>query len=218
MIADYITASANFPSGYGSLGVTGGDGRVNAGSATNVVGVTTSLARNLNQSPAFHGFIVNSPAPEANFPTWDYLNSYTIVVRASAFGASGFGGVAVPSVHNSPSKLGFNEVLPKPCEACVTNLATVTARANNLTVSASDTASVCVNPGVAPASPVLRMGLVNGRLALSWPDSAEGFILESATTAKGVWTPVNATPTVVTGRKVVTVPAAGQRFFRLRKP
>jgi hypothetical protein len=45
---DYISADPSQPCGYGSLGVTGGDGMVTTGDPTKVLAVTTSLERNLN--------------------------------------------------------------------------------------------------------------------------------------------------------------------------
>jgi hypothetical protein len=44
--------------------------------------------------------------PPANFPTWDYVDGYTVVVKNSTFGPSGFGGVTLGEVHNSPPKIG----------------------------------------------------------------------------------------------------------------
>lgn len=113
---DYVTASSAFPSGYGTLGVSGGDGRMIAGSAANIAFVDTSISRNLNQGPEFHGFIVDSPAPESAFPTWEYRSTYTVEVKAAAFGPSGFGGVTIPLVHNSPPKKGAPDPLsPVEC-------------------------------------------------------------------------------------------------------
>ena len=94
--ADYVTSSASCPSGYGSLGVSGSDGKMVVGSAGDVLSVDTSISRNLNQSPEFYRFAVDSPAPESNYPTWDFYDSYTVVVSKNAFGASSFGGVSIP--------------------------------------------------------------------------------------------------------------------------
>jgi protocatechuate 3,4-dioxygenase beta subunit len=144
--ADYISQSAAYPSGYGTLGVTGGDGGVSYGSAAMVESVMTTLTRSLNQSPAFYGYTVNSPLPESNFPTWEYVNGYELVIKAAAFGGSGFGRVEVPVVHNSPSKLGFNAQTPSPCGACVTNTAVATAKCSGQTLTASAQAVVCLEP------------------------------------------------------------------------
>ncbi len=142
--ADYLSASATFPSGYGTLGVKGGDGSMVMGSATNVLSVRTTIADNLNQSAAFYGYKVNSPSPEASFPTWDYVDGYEVIVSARAFGAAGFGSVELPIVHNSPSKLGFNAAMPVPCNAAMTNIAIVTASSGATTVTASAQAVVNV--------------------------------------------------------------------------
>ena len=47
---DYITAASGTPSGYDSLGVTGGEGRVNLGSAANILQWATSEDYNLNNT------------------------------------------------------------------------------------------------------------------------------------------------------------------------
>src|SRR5262249_46490014 len=103
----------------------------------------------LNQSPSFYGFTVNSPAePNAS---WDYFDSYTVVVKAGTFGANGFGGVSIPLVHDSPSKLGFNAIVPTPSDGQVPN--TPTARATYVdngvtkTITASDDETVTIGSG-----------------------------------------------------------------------
>lgn len=151
--ADYITASTKYPSGFGTLGVTGGDGGMIIGSAANVLSVSTTITTDLNQSPAFYGFTTNSPAPESSYPTWDYVDGYTVVVSGAVFGASDFGNVTVPFVHNSPAKIGTNEALPTPCESNVTNTAKVTAIANGITLMATATATVNVDGGAVVNAP-----------------------------------------------------------------
>lgn len=148
--ADYISESGD-PSGYGTLGVSGREGEMVAGDAASVLTVNTSLSDNLNQSPEFYGFTVDSPPPPEPYPGWDYFNSYTIVVSGAAFEPSGFGGVTVLEVHNSPQM----KVEPWPCEECVTNTATVTATDSiGLDIVATGTAdeTVCVHvePGQQP--------------------------------------------------------------------
>jgi hypothetical protein len=164
--ADYITGatSATFPSGtvnypskYGTLGCTGGDGSVVTGSAAHVLSVRTSLSDCLNL-PQFQALnLVNSP-PETSpmsgvsIPAgWDYENSYTVVVSAAAFGANGFGSVEIPGLHDSPPKTGrSNLITPEPCDTTVTNtaIATATVVGSGLTVTASASASVLVGDGV----------------------------------------------------------------------
>jgi hypothetical protein len=110
---DYLTASSSVPSGYKSLGVSGGDGKMITGSATNVVNVVTSLDDNFNK----FGYILttNSPATNANYdpnpsyPNWIYDVWYEATVKLSAFGTSGFGRPVISGLHASPSKTGSND-------------------------------------------------------------------------------------------------------------
>ncbi len=148
-IADYISSSSAYPSGYGTLGVAGGDGKMVVGSSANVVSVETSITESLNQSPAFYGFTTDSPAePNA---AWDYVDSYTVVVKGSLFTANGFGGVEIPGVHNSPSKKGFNLFTPEPCDSEVTNVATArgsyVASGTTQSIEATDSETVQVGTG-----------------------------------------------------------------------
>jgi hypothetical protein len=116
---DYLSASSAYPSGYGTLGVSGGDGSISVGSASNITNVTTTMTTNLNQSPAFYSaYLVNSPAePNAN---WEYVDGYSFTVKASAFGASGFGSVTSPDVHNSPAKKDGTTPSTVPCLSTAT--------------------------------------------------------------------------------------------------
>lgn len=170
---DYISAATSktfpngtiaYPSGYGTLGANGGDGSLVAGNIAHVLTATTSLTENLNSplngccpSP----YLVNSPTPEAAHPDWNYLNTYTVVVSKAAFGASGFGGVTIPDIHNSPAKTGTNQVAPTPCGDCITNTAsvvTVTGTAPNQIIGATlatDTATVCLGTPIPPTPPCL---------------------------------------------------------------
>ena len=109
---DYITSTSTSPSGYKSLGVTGGDGGMILGSATNIYSVVTSMDRNFN---AF-GYILTSNSPSTNaaytpnpsYPSWIYDVWYEVKVKKSAFGAIGYGRPLVTSIHASPSKTGSN--------------------------------------------------------------------------------------------------------------
>jgi hypothetical protein len=123
---DYITASSAFPSGYGSLGVSGGDGDMILGNKSDVLKVNTSLAENFN---AF-GYVLtsNSPATNSNYapnptyPNWIYDVWYEVEVKLSVFGTVGFGKVGITGVHASPSKTGNNTETvtegpcPDPCD------------------------------------------------------------------------------------------------------
>jgi uncharacterized repeat protein (TIGR01451 family) len=68
--------------------------------------------------------------------------------------------------------------------------------------------------------PELSLNITGGNLVISWHD-LPGYTLEGATalTANPQWTPVNVTPVVSEGRRVVTLPmSSGFKFFRLRQP
>ena len=112
---DYFTASAAAPSGYKSLGVTGGDGGMITGNASDVLSAKTSMDVNFNDNG--YVLITNSPvtnssyAPNATYPNWIYDVWYDVTVSLSAF-PDGFGQPLITAVHASPSKTGSNsEVL-----------------------------------------------------------------------------------------------------------
>ncbi|MCU0661301.1 MAG: hypothetical protein MUC50_03130 [Myxococcota bacterium] len=117
---DYITEDADtgatHPSGYGSAGVDGGDGKWILGDQSAILGWATSLDRNLNGC-GFAEYIVDSPATDAQYtpnpatPEWDYRVVYELWVDAAAFGPSGFGAVTIEWVHASPSKTGENTLI-----------------------------------------------------------------------------------------------------------
>jgi SdrD B-like domain/Concanavalin A-like lectin/glucanases superfamily len=128
---DYLTASNATPTGYDCLGVTGGEGQMIVGSATNVLSATTSLDQNFNT----YGYVLTSasPASDANYtpnannPNWIYDVWYEVTVRLDAFGAAGFGTMDISGVHASPSKTGNNtepvDPGPCPCDAiCPTDV------------------------------------------------------------------------------------------------
>ncbi len=109
---DYMTATNTYPSGYGILGVTGGDGSISVGSASSILNSNSSLNRNFNQ----YGYVLttNSPAtnssytPNPSYPNWIFEMVYEVTIDKAAFGGTaGFGDVFVPSLHNSPNKLGL---------------------------------------------------------------------------------------------------------------
>jgi hypothetical protein len=114
---DYITASGG---GYDTLGVTGGDGRIYLGSASDVTNVRTSIAENFNTLGC--AFTTDSPATDENYtppascPGWDYTFWYEVTLDPSSFGPAGFGWPTIDVVHASPSKTGLNTepVAPGP--------------------------------------------------------------------------------------------------------
>jgi hypothetical protein len=119
---DYLTADDSQPSGYGSLGVTGGEGEMILGDAGHVVRWMTSQDRNLNER-GYDAYTVDSPAtdedytPNADTPEWDYRVVYEAWIDLDAFGPGGFGGAKIEFVHASPSKADSNtiEVTPGEC-------------------------------------------------------------------------------------------------------
>ena len=105
---DYLSADANAPSGYSCLGVSGGDGGMLVGSASDVVYYSSSLSRNFNGC-GYVSYTTNSPATDASYtpnsatPNWDYRVVYDVWVLRSAL-PQGWT-VSIPYVHASPSKM-----------------------------------------------------------------------------------------------------------------
>lgn len=119
---DYISESDSAASGFASLGVSGGEGKMLVGEPEWVLAATTSLDRNLNACE-LGSFTESSPlsdelyTPDPGASDWDYRVAYEIWVSTEAFGASGFGSALIENVHASPSKLASNtvDVQPAPC-------------------------------------------------------------------------------------------------------
>lgn len=135
IFVDYITAKSGTPSGYASLGVTGGDGAVNLGQAAWLLAWQTSEAANLNTTGyclagnctvSGVNLLVNSPTtnppntsynlPPA-FNQWFFPIQYMVKVSHLAFGSAGFGSVSIPFLHNSPPKAGCNATDIVECAA-----------------------------------------------------------------------------------------------------
>jgi len=106
---DYVTADPSAPSGWASLGVSGGEGDVILGDAAWLLDWNTSIARNLNER-GYGEYLVDSPATDADYtpnpetPEWDYRVVYEAWIDLSAFGDAGFGGAKIEHVHASPAK------------------------------------------------------------------------------------------------------------------
>ena len=116
---DYCSADANAPSGFACLGVSGGDGGMLIGSASDIVYYNTSLGRDLNAC-GYGSYTTNSPATDANYdanpatPNWDYRVVYDVWVSKAAL-PSGWS-VSIPYVHASPSKMASTyTVTAAPC-------------------------------------------------------------------------------------------------------
>jgi hypothetical protein len=216
---DYISAASTalFPSGFGCLGF-GGDGSLpSVGNAASVLDFSTSLEDNLNKQPflgALAQYTVNSPSLiDPNSPFWEYRMVYTVILDKSAFGGSGLGAVAIVDQHNSPGKRRVTN--PQPCDACVTNMATATAQAGALTMTANAFAKVCID-----VPPLLAAIVAGESLALSWEDPSNAFRLQCSGTCSpsGAWTDMTNTPVEANGRKTVQVPMNDLRqFYRLIK-
>ena len=122
--ADYISPDASAPSGYATLGVAGGEGKMLHGSAHDIAAVSTSLDRDLNAC-GLHGYLDDSPATDTNYtpnpaaPKWDYRVVYDVWAKRSAFGAAGFGAASVDFVHASPSKASTDTLVVEPGPCCV---------------------------------------------------------------------------------------------------
>jgi hypothetical protein len=118
---DYLSEDPDAPSGFSSLGVTGGEGEVLVGDPAWVLEATTSLDRNLNAC-GHASFTEDSPQPPTvdepgEAEDWDYRVVYEVWVSLDAFADEGFGEAAIEFVHASPSKGSNNtvEVTSGPC-------------------------------------------------------------------------------------------------------
>jgi hypothetical protein len=111
-IASGLTVS--YPSGYGTLGVLGGDGKLISGDSSNIKYIDTTLTDDLNNplfNPVTHpGTLTNSPTS----PQWNNVNGYTVVISAAAFGSNGFGSVSIPDIHDSPAEPFSPPTVPLP--------------------------------------------------------------------------------------------------------
>jgi hypothetical protein len=119
---DYVSELASAPSGFGSLGVKGGDGAMLVGNADWIVQWNTSISRNLNER-GYGKYTVDSPAtdndytPNPQTPDWDYRVVYEAWIDVAAFGGAAFGGADISFVHASPAKAENDtlEVEPGDC-------------------------------------------------------------------------------------------------------
>lgn len=119
---DYISQSADAPSGYESLGVLGGDGKMIVGDPRDVVFWRTSIERNLNER-GYADYTDASPETDSDYTPnidalgWDYRVVYEAWIDNAVFGPLGFGGALIEHVHASPSKASSDtlDVTPGPC-------------------------------------------------------------------------------------------------------
>jgi hypothetical protein len=127
---DYVTEDPSAPSGYGSLGVTGGDGSVLVGDASAIVKYSTSIDRNLNER-GYGDYLPDSPATDEDYtantdaPEWDFRVVYEAWIDLSVFGDEGFGGATIEYVHASPAKAESDTIETEPGDCppppCVDN-------------------------------------------------------------------------------------------------
>jgi hypothetical protein len=118
---DYVSVNPDAPCGYGTLRVSGGEGKMLQGDASAIVAVATSIDRNLNGC----GYCLTSDSPvtdddfsaDPSAPDWDYRVVYEVWIDFSVFKGRGFGGAYIPQVHASPSMASTNtiDVDPEPC-------------------------------------------------------------------------------------------------------
>jgi hypothetical protein len=181
---DYIDKKSGTPSGYGSLGPFGGDGKFTTGDQSAILGWTTTLDDNLNQTGYCSGgnctsggvnLLTDSPPPVSTsdesqgaappFGQWNFINGYTVIIKASALPA-GFSNSnwTVPFVHNSPAK----STVTTPCPPDA-NIQIAPATAQNPTgTNHTVTAHVNVNDGSgngfsnAPNNTQIQFSIVSG--------------------------------------------------------
>ena len=128
---DYLSETSKGSGVYDCLGVTGGDGKVHVGSASDVLDANSSLDYNFNAL----GFALttDSPATDANyapnlsFPGWEFEVIYELKVAGSLFAANGYGDVTIPVAHDSPNKIGKNKTYPEVPEPATMSLLAIAA-------------------------------------------------------------------------------------------
>ncbi len=118
---DYLSQNGNMPSGYGAMGISGGNGNVITGDKKFILSSRTSLSENLNT----YNYVLttNSPKTDNNYTTnntyknWIYDVWYEVIVDAQVFKDKGFGSVTIPYVYAGGSKTGtnLNPVYEVPC-------------------------------------------------------------------------------------------------------
>jgi hypothetical protein len=106
---DYISKINGAPGGHASAGVSGGDGGMVLGAASNIVSADSSLAKNFRDGMVL---TVDSTATDASYtpnpayPNWIFEVWYEVTFRPEIFGGSGFGYPRLTGMHSSPSKTG----------------------------------------------------------------------------------------------------------------
>jgi hypothetical protein len=120
---DYITDNDDSPSGYLSMGIWGGEGKMFEGDETQVLAATSSISRNLNDR-GYAEYVVDSPATDEDYtpnpatPEWDYRVVYEVWIALSGFTAEQLPvSACIENIHASPSKVDSNtvDVIPDEC-------------------------------------------------------------------------------------------------------
>ena len=95
------------------------------------------------------------------------------------------------------------------------------ALTNHLTVVASENDPNLANNSASAATSVgasaLSIRLAGTNAVITWP-APNGYSLESSSSGAGPFAPAGLTVTTINGTNQVMVPAAGTKFYRLRKP
>jgi hypothetical protein len=116
---DYLDADPSAASGWGSLGVWGGDGQIFIGDPVHFIDATSSLDRNLNER-GYASYTVDSPPTNENYdpapeaPDWDFRVIYEAWVDTAAFGGSEVAQACIDFIHASPSKEDSNTKVVEP--------------------------------------------------------------------------------------------------------
>jgi len=181
---DYVSAKTGAPSGYGSLGPTGGDGSISVGTVGpgGVISWTTSIDENMNKTPANGGcfgvgtWTVNSPTspgkPEC--ATWNFVDSYTVVVAGTFTQADVDAGlISVPLVHNSPAK-------PTTCPGGTKPPGTPKLAVTKYEVKDKQVKITISNTGNGDAF----LTAING---LAWPQATNGNLMEIKLDGDSLW-------------------------------
>jgi hypothetical protein len=103
---------------------------------------------------------------------------------------------------------GFSSVGQCNVPVGLTNVLGIVARGNHSMVLLSTPSS--------SSPPTLSIARSAGNVVLSWPDSGTGFALQQTSSLNlPMWSAVTNSPVLVNGLNQVTLPATGNRFFRL---
>jgi hypothetical protein len=183
---DYISANTSAPSGYASLGVTGGDGKMLVGTATGI-SATTSLANNLNninipglfnaahvQQFGSVNLLIDSPPTDPAHLTynisdplltgWDFHDTYFVTISAAKLASIGFDPATwkvepnLDQLHNSPAK------------PCPPTGGTCSLSATNYVVTGKQVQVTIANNATTDA--------ILTELKLNWPDATNGKLMQ----------------------------------------